>query len=636
MANQRIVLLAIFILIGNFLLAQPNWREVVSPAFATVAKEITDSIGSRRAQAEKLRSEMDNIVAAKGFDRVMIFGRNDEYYKEGMSKLFKSTPMQMQANMNRDAQVVRLENLHVDLFHCDNALLRWLDFQTKLRNHPDMTLHGRWATQWADLPPNIRPNAKSLRDCQYWVAGQLVCDLVNLADSPAKNQELDKIQRFSPKWEPRPWDTIQEVTNTLVLPIPAESLIASFPVNGQFAFDRSESIPGVGYIAIPAAARPPLLVLNDGDRQYRARWTSARGQVTYTMAEYRYLESAFFFNLPDVFQPGMVYRLELISLPFGQQQSLAPPEEGCWEVFRGRLPAMQQLSLLGEIKITELFFRTSRYDVKQKLQTMKGKVDWSRNVIVYETDEPLDPIEMFGAGRMTPFVGFALQTSSFYQLKDAIDSRMVPYYLTVPRVEPVSNVPLDQRVTAERDHTIDAPFVRKVSLGNPEAYPKLPAESETNSYIYGGYIATPTKGYGLKDSLVTERPTPFITREHFLSGRPVVFAPTRCYLYVGELDAYVKRAQLHQTQLRRRVEERARFFYDLDKRSALQTNKPFTATFEQYKQQEMENLPGEVKTILDAKFPDVFSKELIILYSRRFPGTAQFSTQYSLTIDTTK
>jgi hypothetical protein len=87
---------------------------------------------------------------------------------------------------------------------------------------------------------------------------------------------------------------------------------------------------------------------------------------------------------------------------------------------------------------------------------------------------------------------------------------------------------------------------------------------------------------------------------------------------------------LQQAQLRRRVEERAQFFFALEKRRAARVGKPPSATLEQFRQREQENLPPEVKILLEAAFPDVFKNKTAAYYSRRFPGTEQYSTQLDL------
>jgi len=611
--------------------AQPNWREVVQPAFLRLIEEANDSIAKRKTEANIVRGKMNEIITEKKLDRIFIAGENDKYMAEGMHRFFTSAPGPVQGHYERDKRIVELENLHVDLYYSDQALFRWQEMLKKIRAHPDMGIHSRWARDWNALPVGSRPN--SLEECRKWVTDKLVCDVTTTTTVSLIPPQTPTVGSFDPAFTKGvlPVAPASYQAPKLTFPIPTEMIVASYPMNGQFAFHRSESIPGVGYVAFAKTVQEQFYQIQEKN-VLKARWTSAKGAVVYTLAEFRFQNGNVFFNFPKALEPDMVYRLELVALPATNRPE-TPSVDDCWRMFRGKPVAETTISDLpvpGEIKITELFFRSGKYAIFEKPKTMAGVVDWTSGSIQFRTDEPLDEIEMYGFGKVPPLVTFALQTAPFYQVLDALKSKSVVYYLTVPRVEPLENVPADQLVAAELDHTLDAPFIRKVALGNADSYIHLPDSPQKDIALRGNYILPLLQNARVKDSLVTAQPVPFITSEHFKKKKSMPFPPTKCTLYIGELQQLVAAAAIQQEQLRRRVRERAQFFYELEKRRALREGKPFTATLEAFMQQEQENLPAEVKTILETAFPDVFKKEFTVLISRRFPGTDQYSASLSL------
>ncbi|MBL7780596.1 MAG: hypothetical protein JNM22_05210 [Saprospiraceae bacterium] len=615
----------IFIFFVQTLHAQPNWREVVSPAFLQVIEEVNDSIAWRRDESNRLRKRMNDIIADKKLDRSFIVGDHDEYIAEGMHKQFTKPLEKLQVTYDRDQQIVELENLHVALYYSDKTLFRWTELLKKIRAHPDLSIHSRWASDWNALPPNQRPNANSLDACRRWVADKLVCDVTTKAPDffDVFTAQPPKVGSFDPEFADGVLPGFSD-REPATFPVPTQFIAASYPMNGQFAFHRSESIPGVGYIAFSKNIANAFYETNG--YALKARWTSARGNVVYTLAEFRPLRQCFYFNFPATLDAEMVYRLELVALPVsntGGQKA----DEDCWRTFRGLPPAElsdKDLPVKGEVKITELYFRAGKYEVMQKPKNLAGTIDWQTGAIQFTTDEPLDEIEMYGSGKVAPLLTFNLQTASFYQLKNALKSKVLVYYLSVPRIQSLENVPLDQKVAAELDHTQDARFVRQTSQGNAE-YIQIPRLYETVKTLRGDYVVPALMEVNARDSLVTNQPVPFIGPEHFKKRKNMPYPPTKCTLYVGEVQQLLRSITVQQQQIKRRMDERAAFFYELDKRQAMREKKTFEGTLEAYKKQEAENLPQEVRTILEAKIPESISKDFTILFSRRFPGTKQYS-----------
>ncbi|MGB4850018.1 MAG: hypothetical protein WBP41_18985 [Saprospiraceae bacterium] len=632
--TNRIYWFAIIFIFSNSIASSqtPYWRKIVPEAFAEMGIEIRDSIRHFRTISDTMRAKMIRIIEANQIDRISIAGAKDEYINEGMHKKFVRAPAPFQINMKRDEDIVQLENLHIDLYYADMELFKWLDFQKRLNQHPNKELQDRWTQLWNELPTKQRPVYAP--ELKKFIENQLACDLLSEIQPIDAKNAFTNMERFDPKMWYKDNDLVKNIGNESNFPFPVDFITASYPMNGQFAFDLSESIPHTGYIEFGNGTRSKLYELYGKNYQFRARWTSSKNDVSYTLAQQRFHLDlmAFFFDLPDTLLPGYVYKLELIALPEGYLHT-STPNPDCWNEFRGKFNESAKLNkgpFQGELKITELYFRTSKYNYKQKLETMHGTLNWEQGAIEFETDEPLDPIEMNGNRSIRPPVTFTIQQFIFTDVFRALNSNQLYYYFTTPKVEELAQVSLAENITAELDHTLDAPFIRKTSLGNPIESDNFMEEREQATILYGNYIAPRFKNYDLKDSLVTSTPIPFITQEHFLSWKPAIFERVKCTLFIGDWQQILSSTKLHQEQIHRRMEERAEYFYELDNRKARIQGKPFTSTLDDYKKQELDNMPNEAKLILEAKIPDTFNKKFTVLVGKQFPGSEQFCYQLEI------
>lgn len=616
----RLLFLAVTFLSLERAFSQPLWRQYVPQAFAQLEAEVQDSIRILRQRSDTLRAQMNQIITQQGLDRISIVGEKDIYMKEGMHKHFRNVPEPMQGNFDRNPQIQKLENLHVDLYHADEQLFRWLDFSTILKAHPNRTSFERWTELWTGLPQNQRPAVTN--SILSWLADQLACDLVSdIRPSTAKNP-FEKIQRFAP--ESNLPQSFNNVVDDWILPIPSEKILASFPMNGQFAFDNTEPLPETGYVLFPESFNWKMReLISPYNTNFWTRWVSQSGNIKYTLCERR--NTGFFFALPDTLYGGKVYKMELIALPNGFSRS-GIDDEQCWVEMRetssrGKIVAQDKLQ--GEILITTLYFRAGVQDYRTRLNRMHGKIDWEKCTITYKTLDPYDPIEIFGTNTIKPFVTFGMNNVSLFDLQQAINSNEVFYYLTVPFIEETSNTSPDEALMAELDHTSTAAFVRKTSLGDASNYPVIPENRPEDVSIHNHYIAPAYLTSDVPDSIVTSVPIPKITKEHFLQKQKWTSDSVTCTVYLGEMKQFVRVIRLQQTQLKKRIEERASFFYTLDQRAAKREGKIFTLTLDDYRKMEMENLPKKVTTILHAKVPDVLNNKFSLQYNRYFPGTKQ-------------
>lgn len=624
--------LSILLLSGysTFMSGQPLWRLYAPQAFVNVEREVNDSIKHLRVKSDTLRARMNRIIPAEGLDRMAIAGENDRYIKEGMHKHFSRAPGPMQGNYERNAQIQLLENLHVELYQTDEQLFRWLQFNATLRQHPNRTSYDRWTTLWTELDEKKRPTKQA--DIISWLSDQLVCDLISDVQPTVARNPFEKMRRFTP--EPEEPHKGYGTTEDWVLPISPEQFIASFPMNGQFAFDREEPLPQTGYVMLPSSFQWKMRTTTFQDNNFFwARWSSHTGEVKYTLAEWR--ESGFFFDLPDTLLPGKIYQLELIAMAEGFSRT-DEDNEKCWVEMREtntRQKSSTKSRPKNETLITTIYFRAGINDHRERLHWSNANIDWEEGTITYKTIDPYDPLEIFGTNAHKPAVTFTIENFSLYDLVSALNSKALFYYLSVPIIEDYASITLDSMLTAESDHTAQAPFLRKTGLGDASNYIKLAENRPLAVPIQNNYVAPAYLTYNAPDSISTSVPIPKITKEHFLQKQKWPTDSITYTVYLGEMKLFNEALLLQQKQLRHRIESRAAFFYALDQRAAQRQGQTFPATPEEYMAIEKSNIPTDVSRVLNAKLPDALQNGFAILYNRFFPGTKQMCSSLRIILD---
>lgn len=596
--------------------------------YAPLEKEIADSIAARRTEAATVRAAMEQIVAEKKLDRAFIFGDSDKYLQEGMHQHFKSEPGPMLVDLERDARIVRLENLHVALYHSDVTLHRWLTHQKKMIGLRGKHNYLTWEGHYQKLSPEKRRGLDQEQRWAKWATNELVCMLTdNAADLIVSSPQRDLVRPLGLQFALHNDTTSYAGLQGMPLPFPADKIPASFPLNGQYAFFPEESIPGVGYVVLPRGANGLLYERLQSAPIFKARWTSSTGTRIYTDAKLENLEPVLYFNLPiSFFQPAQVYRLEVVALPEGAFY-IAADNDICWTRFRGAVAKAGDsgAAAKGEVKITEMYFRTSRYTLREKLKTMNPVPNWETGMVVFTMDEPLDQLERQGGRHFDPLVAFNFVGGIADKLEQNLQDPALRYYLSVPAIEPLNGLPLDQLAVAERDNTLDAPFVRNTALvTKPEGYVRH-IEARTGPGRMGNGYVLPVLGMG-RDSIVMAGQVPIIERTHFERGKaPDVGPAVPCTLYIAQLVRIAQALELQRAQIRTQIEARATFFHELEKRRSARTGVQMPDGLDYFRQQETAHLPASAKFILEADlkklFEDTSKKQL--MYRRLFPGSKQ-------------
>lgn len=94
----------------------------ISQILENLEEQYQDTVDVKRLSCNGIRSSMNTIMAALGYEEKYIFGENAEYFDEGMHERFTSEPEPLAINIERDPNQEQLEEKHIDLYHCDKDL----------------------------------------------------------------------------------------------------------------------------------------------------------------------------------------------------------------------------------------------------------------------------------------------------------------------------------------------------------------------------------------------------------------------------------------------------------------------------------------------------------------------------------
>ncbi|MBK8045345.1 MAG: hypothetical protein IPK21_23440 [Haliscomenobacter sp.] len=499
----------------------PNWAVVLPKAYAMLEQEAADSAAYRQSEGVAIRAEMEKILPSKGLERLMVFGPDDAYFKEGMHKKFSDEPRVLWMHMERDSSMIRLEYLHVSLYHSDKALFRWKDIQKRVATSKAKEDQAQWTLRFEHLPSDRQKALGKEKNQVLWVANEIACSIVSDLQRDS-NQSPKKIESLDLDFQLVPHNLTENAITAF--PIPSEKIPVSFPRNGQYGFCPTESIPGTGYVHFPDGTSALFEDTLWRNRVLKARWTGINGHQTYTQAAYqkRFLNPGIvFFNIPkSFFEKGMVYRLELVVIP---ESALTPNHdvsEPCFEKLRGNFPLLsvntKRASIPNEILLTELYFRTSKYTVLGKSITLKGTMNWNTGILSFVTDEPFDPTETQPSDYAQAPVSFIFTSSQFHTLSQKLQDQTINYYMRVPQVEDLSKLGPNEPAIIELDNTLNAPFMRSVGNGNPSQF-KWP-DSQKGAPASGSSHLVPAfsdSDSSVPDTLVADKAIPFISRVHF-------------------------------------------------------------------------------------------------------------------------
>jgi hypothetical protein len=627
---RNLLFYCLFLMFQPFAYSQPpNWSQITPKIFELLHSEIKDSISSNRKSADFIRNELNHIVNQTRLDRVMVFGEADLYLKEGMHKHFKAEPSPLQLQVtDRDPRMVLFETQHFELYKVDKSLFRWIEIEKKVNQYEKDWTQYTFANKFDAMSPLQRSTIQSKQSFVIWGATEIVCKVTGDLEMKEPLNQESKMNAFKPEINVTILEKMDQ-KEPLTFPIPTEKILASFPTNGQYAFCRDEARPGVGYMFFTGGLYQVSSLKYDNNSKLRAKWSSADGKVFYTSAA---IENNFQLKyiLPDnFFQPATLYKLDIIVMT-GQASALIDAySDVCWATYRQNAISTNYETLIKPFEekiVTSIYFRSSKYStLMDRLMTMKGEFDMKTGNINCETDEPLEYLETKGGLNFESVVEFSFSGSGIDALKNNLTDRTLTYYLVVPKVENLSKFGLNELSIAEQDNTSATEFIRKVTKDDAENYINLKDLLTIKLAKSSGYPIPKISEGVSKDTAINSKNVPFITIEDFKKGKKMNMGKVKSTLVIGEINQLAQAMLVYRTQIEKRMEERAQFFYQLDLRRNKRDNTPMSGNLDFYKQQEKNNLPAAGKYILSTDIKDFLGVGLTIYCSRTFPGTTQKS-----------
>jgi hypothetical protein len=615
-----------------FSTGQINWNEIAPEAFKQLDQEISDTIAQIRKRSESYREEIFKLIKELEFSQDIICGVNNKFCREGMHKNFISPPVVLEKHrLERNEDVYRLESNHVALYFDDAKLFKWLYYKKQLENHKARKSNILWLGLYRQMPDDEKFNPSKPEEGIEWIKSTLICELVlndkdlYLAKGPTEFKD------FKPRLK-KEINNLKEFKDIeWTFPFPKEALIFSFPYPGQFAFDLTEPMGNTGYLVFPDDARNKIMEETGFEKPLKARWLGNNGDIFYTDVHIDYYDGIIFFKIPTFLKPEFIYNFQLIILPDNYTNNDISPKE-CQELFRGNSnPKKTTLKELeGEKLVISYYFRVAKYALNQKNKTMEGTLDYESGELYFETDEPLDPKEIYGGGFTDPIVSIDPTFKRSHTVEEVIVSNGTYYYFQVPEIEQTEGVPVDQLLKVELDHTWKNGILQKLEYSAASIYNPLPENKEEDIPIANGYLAPKFKRYGVEDSLTCEDEIPFIDEKLFKKDKPLKFPVTKCRLKVGEITQLKNNIALLQKQLERRIEERSKFFLELEKRNAQREGKVLDLELLSIRNEEIENLSKNLKFLKELDFKELLKEDLIFYYSRHFPGTNNSSCNLSI------
>lgn len=103
-------------------------RPLILAKLSVLEIQYKDSLQLTKINCNLVRDTMKTHFDALGYtntrDRAFIFGSDDDWLEEGMSRKFKEVPKPLGIVLDRDPNEERLELSHISLYHCDVKLIR--------------------------------------------------------------------------------------------------------------------------------------------------------------------------------------------------------------------------------------------------------------------------------------------------------------------------------------------------------------------------------------------------------------------------------------------------------------------------------------------------------------------------------
>ena len=101
-------------------------RDETNDSIANILEEILDTYTQSELQqtatCDSLRSNLGGFLAQLGWDSAFVFGKDEEFIKEGMHDEFSAKPTKLNIGLDRNPVAIQMEENHLALYDCDVLL----------------------------------------------------------------------------------------------------------------------------------------------------------------------------------------------------------------------------------------------------------------------------------------------------------------------------------------------------------------------------------------------------------------------------------------------------------------------------------------------------------------------------------
>jgi hypothetical protein len=596
----------------------------------TRVQEIRDTIAQIETQAAFLRQEMETQIETLGYERALIFGREDQYFKEGMHQHFSSTPKNLGMHIDRNPIHVALEENHVTLYHLDKALYGWRQLKDKLGNVRIDDIIGEINERLILQHLNeLAPAYKEALDTdaalkEKWYQNELTCQCFPPVRKAIETVSLSKNPECH-SGQPQPFELAEDGT------IPESWILSAYPYPGQFNYYREEVRDNFGYILLNGNLG--ALKQNYPGHEFQIRWSNQAGEQVFSRCQLAMFEGVISFEAPNAFfEPGQVYEMALVATPAGER----PPAESrfclsnasIFEQFANLSPARAPVS---PKVLYQHYFRVSLYGKAfNKMKAPPGTLKMvSDSVLATLTfSEPFGQEELeVSAASCTYFWHFGASNLPYAKAVDCLESDELLYFLATPDTQPVDTLQ-ETAIAAALDHTIDAPFIYDLRKGTPASTAKRYRKAATDSKQHPTKYRVPAT-YD-QSVFLTQAFTPDSINQAHFEGQLPLLPDQRSFeaqLQMPWLPKLKQEYEYFRQAIKDRMEERAQYFYLIKTWQARQNDSNTRPDLDQLRQQEYDNLPEPVRYILkqEIDFP-THNHPVVISGNYKLPGVKNWVT----------
>ena len=555
---------------SNPVRAQYIEPELVKKAMLSWQKNAQDSIKTRRAEAQKIRPIMKGIVKDLNYDEFLIFGPDNKWIAEDMNLMFARAPVPFGVAMQRAPKQIELEKNHVKLYWSDLSLYRW----KKIGGIMDSLLKtNEVPPSWTDYKYDDEKVAKirskdALKIANERIAKSLYGQLSNFFPN---GNELLKAKKVEQKQQ---GFTLEEETKAS----DNQYVTSCYPFQGQFNYYEDESVNKEGYVIFNRMFIDSVYRKLDDFPTYKIEWSDRKkfvfSQDIRPKTEWPTVK--FEFKIPANLQKQSIYRT-LITASDGTTSKL----------------------------VWVNYFRVSKYGSVEKIKKIGEKAsEYNRNTgsIKLSIDEPFDYYETTAKNQRQRICYITSGRENMQTIDYVLKSSEITAYLTVPSVTPVDTSDLNNIPIAEKDHTANAPFVRKINLLHLENFIAYSFENlnsyRKDTFRIGKLVIIPEL-YKEKDTIVGAFIAPFVRAADFKNGKISLPKKFDYEIMANNVKLQSDIWKQLKAAVEERMTERATFFYLLTVRAWKRGEIPQKPNYQQFVKEEKQNLTKHLAFLID-------------------------------------